>query len=163
MAVGEIIGAAIGILMLIIVAYLVVGNTLSTAELITNAQKEVTSSSELRLRTATTLYLPFSPSGATGTFNFSINNTGQETISDFAHMDLFSANSSTGSYLRYAYHRSGNTAGTWTIERITPDFIHPMMLDPGESMWVCATYSGDAPVWTLVSTGNGVYASGTLP
>ena len=42
MAVAEIIGAAVGVLLLIIVAYIVVGSTLTTAETVSFAQKDLT-------------------------------------------------------------------------------------------------------------------------
>jgi flagellar protein FlaF len=161
MAVGEIIGAAIGILMLIIVAYLVVGSTLSTAELVVNTQKDVTNQNEMRLNTVMILNPYFHPTSLS--FNVSLNNTGNEIIGDFTHMDVYSTDSLSSDYQRYTYDRSGNVAGTWTIERIDRDFVHPQMLDPGESMWICATYSGETPVWALVSTGNGVTAAGSLP
>lgn len=163
MAVGEIIGAAIGILMLIIVAYLVVGSTLSTADLVVNTQKDVTSQNELRLRTEMIVKPYHPPNGVTSWFNFSLNNTGSEIISDFSHIDVYSSNGTSPGYQRYIYDRSGTVPGTWTIEKIDRDFVHPQMLDPGESMWICGTYAGDRPVWALVATGNGVNAAGSLP
>ena len=163
MAVGEIIGAAIGILMLIVVAYLVVGSTLSTADMIVSTQKDVTSQNEIRMNTGMTIKPYYSPNPAKNSFNFSLNNTGSETIGDFSHFDLFSADSSSSDYSRYTYDLSGGAAGEWTIERIDRDYVHPRMLDPGEAMWVCATYTGNAPVWVLVATGNGVTAAAALP
>lgn len=163
MAVGEIIGAAIGILLLIIVAYLVVGTTLSTAELVVSAQKDITQQNEIRLNTGMVLNAYYPPDPARSTFNFSLNNTGSETIRDLSHLDLYTEDSLSSGYVRYRYDNSGNAAGTWTTERFDRDFVHPQMLDPGESMWVCATYSVNTPVWVLVSTGNGVTAAGSLP
>jgi flagellar protein FlaF len=162
MAVGEIIGAAIGILMLIIVAYLVVGTTLSTAELVVAAQKDITQQNEIRLNTGMAIISYYQPDAARYTFNFSLNNTGSETISDFTHFDLYTEDALSSGFVRYRYDRSGNAAGTWTTERIDRDFVHPQMLDPGESMWVCATYSVNTPVWVLVSTGTGATAAGSL-
>ena len=51
MAVAELIGAAIGVLLLVMVAYLLVGSTLSTAELMVTAQKDVTLQQESRMHT----------------------------------------------------------------------------------------------------------------
>ena len=42
MAVAEIIGTAIGTMLIIIVAYLLVGNVLNAAEVVSNAQKDMT-------------------------------------------------------------------------------------------------------------------------
>jgi hypothetical protein len=36
------------------------------------------------------------------------------------------------------------------------------MLDPGEAVWINATYVGEKPATVLVSTSNGVYTSTTL-
>jgi flagellar protein FlaF len=162
MASAEIIGAAIGILLMMIVAYLLVGSTLTAAEIVTTAQKDVTLQNEARLRTDINISsiwvqpLSFPP---LSTFRFYLNNTGSEIIGDFSHMDIFSLDS-TSQYKRYTYSPSGSIDGKWTIEKIDPDVIHPKMLDPGEGVWICATYTaGPNPVWILVSTGNGVYKS----
>jgi len=52
MAVSEIIGAAVGILLLVIVAYVIVGGTLTAGETIATAQKDLTLQNEARLRTS---------------------------------------------------------------------------------------------------------------
>jgi flagellar protein FlaF len=159
MAGAEIIGAAIGVLLLVLVGYIMVGSTLSSAEIVASAQKDLTMQNEARLRTDIAVFSPYPPNGA-GTFNFSLNNTGNEIIGDFSHMDIFSSNSSSSEYQRYIYDRSGISGqGTWTIIKFDRDVIHPSMLDPGEAMWICATYAGDKPKWVLVTTGNGVSAS----
>jgi len=156
---AEIIGTAIGVLLLILVGYLLVGSTLSSAEIVASAQKDMTLQNEARLRTDITIFKP----GVYGSsFNFSLNNTGNEVIGDFPHMDIFSYDSSSG-YQRYTYDPSG-TGGqnNWTIVKFDRDFVHPSMLDPGEAMWISVTYSG-TPISIVVSTSNGVYASTQLP
>ena len=55
MAVAEIIGAAIGVLLLVVVAYLLVGGTLNAAETVGNAQKDLTLLNEARMRTSITI------------------------------------------------------------------------------------------------------------
>jgi flagellar protein FlaF len=164
MAVGEIIGAAIGILMLIIVAYLVVGSTLSTGELVVNTQKDVTLQNEARLRT------DFSIVSATldrqnGNVTVQIYNNGKETISDYTHMDIYFNNSTNPPILR----TYGSGAGTWTTlydPDPANDVIHPMMCDPGETMWISAQYDAgsatDLPERLSVTTANGVYASSSV-
>ena len=52
MAVAGIIAAAVGVMLLIVVGYVVVGATITTAETVTNAQKDVTLQNEMRLGTA---------------------------------------------------------------------------------------------------------------
>jgi len=157
MAGAEIIGAAIGVLLLILVGYLLIGSALTTAEIVTSAQKDITLQNEARLKTDITIYSPtFQPSS---NFLFSLNNTGSESIDDFSHMDIFSYESSLG-YQKYTYTKSSNAiAGEWTIVTFDRDFVHPNMLDPGEAVWICATYSSPPPVSILVSTSNGVVTS----
>jgi archaeal flagellar protein FlaF len=161
MAVAEIIGAAVGVLLLIIVAYVVVGSTLSAAETVSNAQKDLTLISEARLRTSITLNKTETNLAGQGV-NFSVVNTGSEVISDFSHMDvLISTGGESGGYQHIIY--DSNTCGipgTWCIYgNLVPDTIHPRELDPGEKMWIWATFNAGSPEWLQVSTGNGVYAT----
>ena len=161
MAGAEIIGAAIGVLLLILVGYLLIGSALTTAEVVTSAQKDISMQNDARLKTDIAInYLSFPVTfPATNTFKFSLNNTGSESIKDFPHMDIFSYESSWG-YQRYNYTNSSNAfAGEWTIIQFDRDFVHPNMLDPGEAVWICATYSSPQPVSILVSTSNGVITS----
>jgi archaeal flagellar protein FlaF len=165
MAVAGIIAAAIGIALLIIVAYVIVGGTLSAGETITNAQKDVSQLTEIRMGTSIALNKSETQVAGQG-LNFSVANTGNEMIGDFTHMDIFlqtGAESDGYQYLTY----NGNTCGiegTWCIYgEIVPDTIHPRQLDPGEKMWVWATFSGGSPVWFQVTTGNGINAQTTYP
>jgi flagellar protein FlaF len=160
MASAEIIGAAIGILLMMIVAYLLVGSTLTAAEIVTTAQKDVTLQNEARLRTDIKIS---HVSNTTSEVNFALNNTGSERINDFNHLDVFSYEISSG-YQRYTYDSSG-TGGLkkYTIIKFDRDFVHPKILNPGEAVWICATYSVPAPTSILVSTANGVYTSATVP
>jgi flagellar protein FlaF len=155
MAGAEIIGAAIGVLLLVLVGYIMVGSTLSSAEIVASAQKELTLRNEAALRTSITIS---SPKISSSYFNFSLNNTGNEVIGDFTHMDIFSWDGVSTGYQRYTYNQSGDI-GTWKIEKIDPDFIHPKMLDPGEAMWIRATFTPDTPTWILITTSNGVFTS----
>ncbi|MCX6685761.1 MAG: hypothetical protein NTV10_03790 [Methanoregula sp.] len=167
MASAEIIGAAIGILLMMIVAYLLVGSTLTAAEIVTIAQKDVTLQNEARLNTAIALY-KVEYSSSSKSLTFKINNTGNEIIGigDFKHMDVFITNSGN-SPLYYSYNAITGTDATktWTYSQITltdgttPETIHPKMLDPGEVMWVnidAFTIPLTASTEVKVSTSNGV-------
>ena len=159
MAVAEIIGAAIGVLLLIFVAYLLVGSTLATAETVVTAQKDLIIQNEARLGTGITI----TEKNIDG--NFSISNTGTEIISDFPHMDIYTYSLGSTGFQNYTYSgwNSGSSiANTWTITRIDNDYLHPKESDPGETMHVTATFSGPAPVWIEFCTDNGVYASAYL-
>ena len=165
MAVAEIIGAAVGILLLIIVAYIVVGSTLAAAETVSNAQKDLTLQHESRLQTS---FVITDKDKNGPVINISVTNTGTEIIRDFSHMVIFTY--STGDIR--GYHNLNfdrmtcGVEGTWCIPSdlgIVPDIIHPNQLDPGEKMWIMATSpSGTSPDWCQVTTGNGVYATAYL-
>ena len=161
MAVAEIIGAAVGVLLLIIVAYVVVGSTLTAAETVSFAQKDLTQLSETRLKTSIALNKSEANLAGQG-LNFSVVNNGNEIIRDFSHMDiLLSTGAESGGYQHMTYDSSTcGKPGTWCIRgELEPDTIHPRELDPGEKMWIWATCNAGSPVWFQVSTGNGVYAT----
>jgi len=158
-AVAEIIGSAIGAMILIIVAYLLVGNVLWTAEVVSNAQKDLTHLSESRLRTDITI-TNVTLSGPA--VNLTIKNTGNEVVTDFPHSDvlLYPIGDATG-YQVYIYNATDTAApGSWT-KSILNDYVHPGELDPGETMYVNAYFTGSTPLHFDVGfcTNNGVYAS----
>jgi flagellar protein FlaF len=162
MAVAEIIGAAVGVLLLIIVAYIVVGSTLTAAETVSNAQKDMTLWHEARLQTS---FIITDKNKSGPTINISITNTGTEVVSDFSHMVVLThTQGDEQGYRHLTYDTTGcGNSGTWCIPGdlgIEPDTIHPNQLDPGEKMWIMATSPpGSSPDWCQVTTGNGVYAT----
>ena len=164
MAVAEIIGAAIGVLMLVVVAYILVGGTLTAAETVANAQKDLTLQNEVRLNTMINLS---DQKISGGTIKFNVTNTGNEIISDFEHTDVYTFNNSP-SPTYYAQQRliydaaKSGSPGTWFISQFEHDYVHPTQLDPGEKMWCEAVFVGVNPVWIGVVTGNGVYDSGII-
>jgi flagellar protein FlaF len=163
MAVAEIIGAAIGVMLLVIVAYMLVGSVLTTADVVTTAQKDVTMLSEARLKTSIMINKPETSIEVQG-LNFSVTNTGNEIISDFNHMDLYTWDGSSEEYQRYIYNKNLPVMpGNWSVLRIERDSIHPGQLDPGEKMWIWATFPGANPLWFQVTTSNGVNAQTTYP
>lgn len=172
MAVGEIIGAAVGILMLIVVAYLVVGATLSTADMIINTQKDMTLQEEARMRTSVNISDVEYNTAAKNVY-FNLTNTGNEPIYDFQHMDVFITVPGYDPDL-YTYDGASGTelAKTWTYSQITlPDgvtseAIHPGMLDPGEMMWIhIDAFDVNPPVagsYLSAITSNGITSSYTI-
>jgi flagellar protein FlaF len=163
MAVAEIIGAAIGVMLLVIVAYLLVGNVIATSEIVTTAQKDLTLQNEMRLRTSIDVNKLEASIYGQG-FNFSVTNTGNEIISDFNHMDVYTWDGSSPEFQRYIYSTTCGTASTWCKSTIIPDSVHPNQLDPGETLWIWATFTGvQPPTWYQVTTGNGVNAQTTYP
>jgi flagellar protein FlaF len=161
MAAAEIIGAAIGVLLLMVVAYVVVGSTLTAAETVSNAQKDLTLQNEVRLRTSISLNRS-EISNTTSVLDFSVTNTGNEIISDFDHTDIYTWDGvPSKDYQKYTYEKSPTgKPGNWSI-MIENDAIHPNQLDPGEKMWVTVNYIGARPIWFQITTSNGVYAQTT--
>jgi flagellar protein FlaF len=158
-AVAGIIAAAVGVMLLIVVAYVVVGATLTAAETVSNAQKDLAQITEARLRTSITLNKTETHLEGKG-LNFSVTNTGNEMITDFTHMDILIRWESIG--CQHLTFNSGTcgTEGTWCIYgNLDPDTIHPNQLDPDEKMWVWATFSRGSPDGFQITTSNGVYAS----
>ncbi len=157
MAVAGIIAAAVGVMLLIVVGYVVVGATITTAETVTNAQKDVTLQNEMRLGTAITIT---DTQNSSSIITSNITNTGTEIISDFNHMDVIVYDSGSKDYQICNYNPSGSgTPGTWNITNHYQDFIHPSELDPGEKYQIRIATKGSSPYWFQITTSNGVYAS----
>jgi len=167
MAVAEIIGAAVGVMMLVIVAYILVGSVLTTTDVVLNAQKESTLLQGARLGTNIEI-TSYSNSTIDPWLNFNVTNTGNEMITDFGHMDVFIFTSSPIQH--NTYETSGDSLGKWRKIGIysgptlnDAEVIHPNQLDPGEKMWVCATYNNANLIkWFQITTGNGVNAQTTI-
>jgi archaeal flagellar protein FlaF len=155
MAVAGIIAAAVGVMLLIVVGYVVVGATITTAETVTNAQKDVTLQNEMRLGTAIVITDPLKSSS---NITSNITNTGTEIISDFRHMDVIVYDTGSNEYQVCTYATSGSP-GTWDITNRYQDFIHPSELDPGETYQILVATRGSSPSWFQITTSNGVYAS----
>lgn len=153
MAGAEIIGAAIGVLLLILVGYLMIGSSLTTAEVIISAQKDVTLQSESRLQTVYAISATYSA----GDLTISLVNSGSETIGDFKHMDVY-VSPSGGSPVYHSFSTAGIGAAwsTWNCTSISPDNIHKGMLDPDETMVIKISGFASKPTAVSVSTPNGV-------
>jgi len=169
MAVAEIIGAAIGVMMLVIVAYILVGSVLTTTDVVINAQKDTTLLQGARLGTNIEI-TSFGNSTTEPWLNFNVTNTGNEMITDFGHTDVFILTSPLSiQHNSYETTYTGLT-GKWRKIGIysgptlnDPEVIHPNQLDPGEKMWVCATYDNTNLIkWFQITTGNGVNAQTTI-
>jgi len=144
MAGAIIIACAIGILLLVLAGYVIVGGTLSSANIIASAQKDMILSRNEQLGTSIQiLNEQIRGSEPTHNLTFNITNTGNSIIGNFNKTDMFITNSYfTGSVpYRYSYNglpyiNGSATARTWGYMGIYPDVIHPSMLDPGETMMV---------------------------
>jgi len=161
MAVADLIGAAVGVILLVIVAYLLVGSVISTAQIVTAAQKSATLLEEQQLKTDFTI-TNTSMIDSTD-FSCTINNTGNMGISDFTHMDVIVYDSNSNTYTLYPYSPSPTPiTGTWGIVNTGSDVIHHLELYPGNSYIIEVMTTGSSPYWFQITTGNGVYASAFL-
>jgi flagellar protein FlaF len=160
MAVSEIIGAAVGVMLLIIVAYVVVSGTLIAGETMATAQKDLTLQQEIRVRTAFTI--SDQRNDTSNLILANITNTGTEIIGDFKHMDVIVYNKNSNVYEFCNYSSGAATAGRWGISSKYDEFIHKNELDPGEKYEIWIQPVGDSPKWFQITTANGVYASAFL-
>jgi len=152
MAIANLIGAVVGVFLLLLVAYLLVGATLITAETVMNAQREMTEVQVTTIRTSIAiedytltddrLYLLITNDGAT------IIDPKPEGMDVYLSDDLFTQ------MVRASWIQEGT---------ITPDGINPGLLDPGESLNMSVDISGVANAsWVKVATPNGITASSYL-
>lgn len=136
MAGAEIIASAIGILCLIIFGYVLIGGILITGENAASAQKDYTLQKEEQMRTMFSTSAEYEHAGKTNTLVITIENTGSEIIGDFNHMDIY-VNTSTEAPVHHIYTTSPSIAWiSWNYTDISPKFVHPGILDPGETMTV---------------------------
>jgi len=157
MAAAGIIGTAVGVILLIVVAYVVVSATLTAAETVSNAQKDVTLQNQMRIGTAFTITDEMHNSSVIYT---NITNTGTEIIRDFNHMDILVYDGISDDYQVCNYNTTiSGTQCTWEISEHYQDYIHPSELDPGEKYRFKINTGGSSPEWFQITAGNGVYAS----
>jgi flagellar protein FlaF len=158
MAAAGIIGTAVGVILLIVVAYVVVGATLTAAETVTNAQKDVTLQNQMRIGTAFTISDEIHNSSV---IYSNVTNTGTEIIRDFKHMDILVYDKTVSNDYQICNYNStvSGTQCTWEISEHYQDYIHPTELDPGEKYQFRIHTRGTSPEWFQITAGNGVYAS----
>jgi flagellar protein FlaF len=152
MGVGTVIASAIAILLLIITAYVLIGGTLTTAQTVTRAQRDLAIQEAQKLRTRIEIFSASTDNNSSRTF-IVVNNTGSEVVGAFDHMEVFLLQDGAP----YVYT---NASGNWTYT-IQPDLIHPNLLDPDEVANITVDYDpsrGNA-TWVKVTTANGVYDS----
>ena len=150
MGIASLVATAIGVLLLIITAYVLAGGTITVAEVVATAQRDAVSQHEVRMRTAIDIQSAILDKKIS-TLVVSVENTGNERLDDYDHTDVFLL--IDGIPEHSAYH-----SGTypWTILSIQPDAIHPGQLDPGEVMTISVPYNVSTPTWVQVTTSSGV-------
>ncbi len=152
MSAGPLVASGIGILLLVVTAYILIGGTLTTTEVMVEAQNNLAAYQETRMRTAIMIQNTTLKNTA---LQIEVKNTGSEPIVDIPSIDVYIQSNGLPDYVPY------NTDGLhWISAGIAPDEIHPGTLDPGETLTLTVTFSeGDRPVWVQVVTPNGVSSS----
>jgi len=152
MGAGTIIATAIAITLLIITGYVLIGGTLSTARAVAIAQKAAAEQEAQKMHTR--IEVLNASANTTDALAFvEVMNTGSTVLRDFDHMEVYLLQSGTP-------RTYTNLSGKWTFT-ISPDAVHPLLLDPDEVANISVSYDqamGD-PSWVKVTTANGVYAS----
>jgi hypothetical protein len=146
MSAGPLIASGIGILLLVTVAYILIGGTLVTTEVMVEAQSNLATYQEARMRTAIAVQ---NTSIADSTLFVEVENTGSEPVVGVPSIDVYLQSEGVPVYVPF---------GNWSKVSITPDEVHPGELDPGETLNLSVTYD-IIPTWVQVVTPNGVSGS----
>ena len=164
MAGADVIEAAIGITLLLIVSYVVLGSITTAANTVSTAQKDITLQNEARLDTGIMIS---NVSWNNDCLRFNITNIGSEVIGNFNSTNVFVA-ISTDTPKLYKFDLSSSPSpgygseilGTWAYNSIGPGTFHTGILDPGEIMTIKICYLPTVHPNTLVgvTTSNGASA-----
>ncbi len=151
MGLGSLIASAVAIILLVITAYVIIGGTITTAEIVSLAQEEQAHTISKAMRTSIDI-VDVDVDANASVMYVQVLNAGSEIIADFDNMDVFVIYGAEPQYVS-----AGSGAGTWTAGAITPDAVHPGQLDPEETLNISvACTGGDPPTWVQVTTANGV-------
>jgi flagellar protein FlaF len=151
MGLGSLIASAVAIILLVITAYVIIGGTITTAEVVALAQAEQAHTIQKAMRTSIEI-VDMQVNANASEMYVDVYNAGSEIIADFDTMDVFVIYDAEPQYLS-----PGTGPGTWASGTITPDSVHPGQLDPEETMQLTIAYAGGSPpTWVQVTTGNGV-------
>ena len=145
MAFASIIASAIGILLLIITAYVLVGGVLTTTQIAMNAQSDMTAIHMQMLGTAITIY---SAENSTPIV-IQMRNTGSELI-DLSSINVFVKAPNSVPVL---IPRDSYDVNHWSVYPDTK-----AQWRPTEIMNMTVTYDVTPPVIFQITTGNGVSA-----
>jgi flagellar protein FlaF len=151
MGLGSLIASAVAIILLVITAYVIIGGTITTAEVVALAQEEQAHTIQKAMRTSIDI-VDVTVNANASEMYVDVYNAGSEIIADFDTMDVFVVYDAEPQYLS-----PGTGPGTWASGTITPDSVHPGQLDPEETMELTiACHAGKTPLWVQVTTANGV-------
>lgn len=153
MGFATIIGAIVGVFLLLVVAYLLIGATLITAEVVMTAQRDMT---EVQTdRTGTSIAIEGHQIVDNTTLYILVKNDGNTVIRNPKQMDLFIA-TEDGSQERKSWEPTDPVL-------LSPDLINPGFFDPGETLNMSVSFDAlSPPTWVKVATPAGTAASAYL-
>jgi flagellar protein FlaF len=177
MAGAIIIACAIGVLLLVLVGYVIVGGTLASADSIASAQKDMVMKNGEQLNTLVTItpgsevyFDKYSLPPDYYLLHIHVKNTGNLMLSTFDSAEVY-VNISGGAPVRYTFDPNAYACGdangcgdatlqTWNDGAIENDVIHPKMLDPGETLSIrIGKFTSPLTSYTVkFTTANGVSA-----
>jgi outer membrane lipoprotein-sorting protein len=177
MAGAIIIACGIGILLLVLVGYVLVGSILASGDSIASAQKDMTALKENQLNT--NIDIVFAQKNYDNTFKdthvtyydptdlyFDVKNTGNEII-DYNKLGVVVY--STGTNSPIYFNQGDGTGKTWVVwyDICRDDTYHvevsnPGQWDPGEYIYCRINSTPYVPSVIYVFTGNGVTDSRTV-
>lgn len=154
MAAASLVASALGIVLILVTAYILVGGTVMTSETVVNAQKDMTALQVKMIGTS----MDITDVSTSNPRYITIENTGSEAIRNFEQVDVFLTFSGSAPQI-YRYNTGGGI-GYWEKNEIVPDYIHPQQWDPGEVLNISVEYSPEAGtlIGVQVTTGNGASA-----
>jgi hypothetical protein len=154
MAAASLVASALGIVLILVTAYILVGGTVMTSETVVNAQKDMTALQVKMIGTT----MDITAVSSSNPRYITIENTGSESIRNFEQVDVFLTFLDSAPTI-YRYNADGGI-GYWKKEIIVPDHIHPRQWDPGEVLNMSVEYPVEAGtlIEVRITTGNGASA-----
>ncbi len=143
MGAASLIASAFGIILLILAAYFLAAGAVSTIEVVSSAQKDMT---QLQVEMLGTSIEILEYSNTTTDAIIYTRNTGKEPIRDYQHMDVYILNQTGWTQFHY------NTGPNSWIHNLTGTW------NPGKDLRIIATPFGEPPVAVKIVTPNGVSA-----
>ena len=157
MAAASLVATALGIILLLVTGYVLVGGALTSSQVVMDAQKDMTAAQVEMMATGMEI------TGVSSSVNplyVQVRNIGNVPILDFEHTDLFLfPPDADPARIHYSSTGGGNT---WQRLSIEPDLIYPNQWDPGEELNISVSYTGTAPKAVKITTANGVSAYYTI-
>lgn len=151
MGAASLIASAFGIILLILAAYFLAAGAVSTMEVVSSAQKDMTQLQVKMLGTSVDIH---EVSNTSSPMIILVENDGREPIRDYFHMDLY-LEFDTG-YTKIPYYNT-STGIYWYSDSVT-------QWDPGEVRNLTVIFSPDIQAKAVqIVTANGIIARRSLP